>query len=295
MNTRTLVSILLAGGIWASTASAGLLYSTIPGTIPPDTTRSWSFETTSTREFGNLITFDTGGDLNAASVLLSNWAYESKYETLGTSAGYTVPITLTLYSPVHSGDTVSAGTPITSTTSFVFVPWRDEPNPGACGDPDGGQPYSSGGGCYSGSTVLANFTFDNVVVSGEVIYGISFNTQNSGYAPTGVVGPYNSLNVAWSDAAPSAGGNPQPGSAFLNTTNNSIYFDFDSDNPTANTSGTFRQDFNYTDYFVCADAGVCQVDYSAAVSFSSTPEPGTVMMMLIGVAGVAAAKFRKRS
>ncbi len=295
MNRKLLAILALTGGIWVSSAHAGLIYSTLPTTLPVDASASWGFAAQSTSEFGDLISINSSvGPLNSAQVLLSNWSYESAYEPLGTSTGYTVPVTLTLYG-VGADDTV--GAPIVSSTSLVFVPWRAEPNPSPCqssGVP--GNPYKVGGTCYSGAALLASFSFNDVALPSDLIYGLSFNTATAGYSPLGVAGPYDGLNMGWTTDAPSVGTNPFPDTGYLNTTNADTY----SDGGTGGT-GTFRQDFNYTIFASCPPpnaALACSVGaYSGALALSDvviTPEPGTVALLLIGLAGLGRFRFLKR-
>src|ERR1022692_1625244 len=97
----------------------------LPGNVP-----SVGFEATSAAEFGGLIQFGPGPrNLTSATVTMSDWALESTYETVGTSAGYTVPLTLNIYN-VGAGNSV--GSLIGSDKISAFVPWRPEADAG-CG------------------------------------------------------------------------------------------------------------------------------------------------------------------
>jgi hypothetical protein len=275
-------------------AHAGLIYNTLPGVLPVDSVFSWGYEAQSVSEFGGLIAIAPGsGDLNSAQVLLSNWSYESAYEPLNTSAGYTVPVTLTLYN-VGPGNTV--GSSIVSSTSSVFVPWRAEPDGINCpATPINGSPYLQDGNCYSGVSVLASFAFDTTTLPANAIYGLSFNTQASGYSPVGSPGPYNGLNFGLTTSDPSVGTNPLPDTGYLNTTDAALYFDGG-----AGGTGTFRQDQNYTAFGPCPgdpNSACVTGHYSGAIALSDvviTPEPGTIALMLIGLAGLGRVKFLKR-
>src|SRR5207248_1535284 len=107
-------------------AEAGMLYSTLPSPLEVAPAVSWSYGGEATTEFGDLIQIDptSGTNLTSASVLLSNFAYESPFETLGTSGGYNVQVTLNLY---NVGSLNSPGSVIASSTATEFVPWRPEP------------------------------------------------------------------------------------------------------------------------------------------------------------------------
>jgi hypothetical protein len=280
--------------MWVSSAQAGLLYSTLPGDVTIDPVVSWGYQAQLTSEFGDLITTDASGPgtLNSAQILLSNWSYETAYQTLGTSGGYTVPVTLTLYN-VGAGDSVGAS--IVSSTANVFVPWRAEPDLSCADSGLSGNPTLVNGICSSGAPLVASFSFDNVSLTpgSSLIYGVSFNTQNAGYSPLGVSGTYNGLNFGWSTDAPLVGANPQPDTGYLNTTNASTYFDAG-----AGGVGTFRQDQNYTIYSDCGGEACAVGAFSGAIALSSdivaTPEPGTVALLLIGVAGLGRVRFLKR-
>jgi hypothetical protein len=199
-------------------------------------------------------------------------------------AGYSVPVTLTLYN-VGAGNAV--GTAITSSTTDVLVPWRPAPTPGACAslnavddNKNAGNPYfnTGDGNCYSGAALEASFSFDNVSLDpGNLIYGVSFATPAS--APT------NSLNLAFTTDDPSVGLNPLPDTGYLDSSNPAIYADGG-----AGGTGTFRQDTNYS----CANNQICTSgNFAGAIELTGTPEPGTVSMILIGLAGIGWGRFRK--
>lgn len=283
--TKSLALALVGGGMFLSVANAGTFYNSLPATIPVDSAFSLGYKATSTSQFGDLIT-TAGGTLNEGVVLLSNWAYESKYDPLDLSpAGYDVPVTLTLYD-VGAGNSV--GVAITSSTTDVLVPWRPEPDPGACSSQNAvddkantGQPYLAGtGSCYSGASVEAIFDFSSVSLApGNLIYGVSFATPNGS--------PTDSLNLAFTTDDPSVGSNPFPDTGYLDSTNAAIYADGG-----AGGTGTFRQDQNYS----CANNQICTVgNFSGAVELSDAPEPGSVSMILIGLAGIGWGRFRKKS
>ena len=84
-----------------------------------------------------------------------------------------------------------------------------------------------GGGCFHGQLFKINFAkLGNakapVTLPADAIISVAFNTFTHGYAPTGVEGPYDSLNVALTESlnegeavAPSVGTNPVPGQRVL--------------------------------------------------------------------------------
>ena len=135
---------------------------------------------------------------------MSDWATESTYEAVGTSAGFNVPLTLNLYD-VGPGNSV--GSVISSQTINAFVPWRPEADP-TC---PGGTAWRDGGGiCWNGLAFEVTFDFSGVLVPDSIIYGLAFNTGTWGYAPRGAPGPYDSLNFGLADLPPTVGTNPFP-------------------------------------------------------------------------------------
>jgi hypothetical protein len=274
---KNTVALVFFGGLFLASAEAGTLYSTLPSPLAVAPTFSWSYGQSATSEFGDLIQIDpTAGPLTSASVLLSNFAYESGFETLGTSTGYNVPVTLTLYSV---GTLNEPGAVLATSSATEFVPWRQEPDAtgpcvGATPIDGGAGPYLANGTCYSGASVLANFTFSNVdlsgLPSGQLIYGVRFNAAS---------GPANSLNLGWTNLDPTVGSNPLPDTGYINTTNAAVY----ADSGTGGT-GTFRQDQNYGGL-----SGAIQLSSNAL----ATPEPGTLPIIVLGLLGLGLGSFRR--
>jgi hypothetical protein len=162
--------------------------------------------------------------------------------------------TLNLYD-VGAGDTV--GSVIATQTISAFIPWRPEPTPGTCAPGNNNDYQGSDGQCYSGSNSTVTFDFSGTTVPDSIIYGLAYNTTDHGYNPTGVPGPYESLNFSLSTDPPTVGSNPLPDTAYWNTS----YGPFYADGGTAGVD-IFRQDTAWAPY-----SGMVQFDAS------SVPEP----------------------
>ena len=226
------------------------IYNTNPNPLPGNLP-SLGYEATSTTEFGGLIQFAPGPrNLTLATVTMSNWAKESEYETVGTSAGYTHPLTLNIYN-VGALDTV--GSLIGSQTINALVPWRPETTAGCA--------TGWGPSCFNGFAFQVTFAFGGLVVPDSVIYGLAYNTADYGAPPIHAAGPYNSLNFALSLDAPSVGTNPLPDTAYWNTSYAGFYTD-----KGAGGVGTFRQDTDWSTYH-----GAIEIQ-------ATTPEPGAILL-----------------
>ena len=190
MAIKALCSAAVAALLITAPAGAATIYDSIPNPLPPNVV-SLGYEATSTSEFGDLIQFASGSrSLTSVDVTMSNWALESTYEPVGTSTGYSVPLTLTLYNVDNSGSTPAVGSAIATRTIDPTILWRPEAT-ASCG---GTTWLASDGNCYNGLAQNVAFDFSGVTVPDQIIFGLSFNTETYGSNPTGTAGPYNSLN-----------------------------------------------------------------------------------------------------
>lgn len=270
MKSRFLVLTLAIFMLGAMAAQADVVYSSIPSNVPPNVA-SLGYQATSTQEFGNAI--NLGGSarqLTTVSVLMSNWALESTYEAVGTSTGYTHPLTFNIYD--------SLGSLLATDTINALIPWRPEADPTCAG---GTAWRAQDGNCYNGlaTTVTFDFTSQNITLPDSLIFGLAFNTETHGYNPLGVAGPYNSLNFGLEGGSPTVGTLINPDSAYWNTSNAGFYTDGG-----AGGVSTFRQDTNWAPY-----AG--QIEINAVET--PVPEPASMMMFGTGLAGLAGVVRRK--
>jgi hypothetical protein len=240
--------------------NAGTVYNNLPSTILPNSGPSLGFQSNHTAEFGDLVQLVGGAaSLTDATILMTDWAHQSDYPTTGDASGWSWPITLTFYNIDSTSGTPQPGSVIYTTTQTFEMLWA----------PVG----------QNKQNFLIDFTLPMVAVPGEFIYSIAYNTETFGTSPTGVDGPYISLNVGLNTAAtPQLGTRPFPDSAYLNADNCPGYFDSCAGGP----PGTFRQ-----------DTGWGSGPYSLAAEFV-TPEPGSLGLLLCGGLGLVGLARKRR-
>jgi len=193
-------ALVLAAAASAGTGTSVIYDTTLPNG-PATNLPSVGFEATSTSELGADVTFAAGSagrSITHVTVSLSSWACQSGNWYDGTclttpGATFSQPITLNIYT--------DDGTK--SFTQTFAIPYR--PSAATADQCDGDttawyQPAQGhgAGGCYHG--ILANVTFSisgvTVPDDNTLLYGITYDTRDFGYQPTGVAGPADSLNVA---------------------------------------------------------------------------------------------------
>jgi hypothetical protein len=261
--------VLLAAGIAGLPAHADtILFSNLPAPQPYNLP-SVGFEATQTAEFGALIQLASGSaTLYSVNVLMSDWALASTYGSL--EPGFAMPVTLNLYQMDSSFGTAQPGALLYTRTDTFQIPWRPEADPSCTG----GRWMAANGACYGGLAVPIVFTMEPMAVPSELIFGIAFNTQHYGANPTGVSGPYNSLNVGLATAAPWVGSLPAPGTLYLSSANAGQYGD-------GGPLNVFRQAQGWA-------------PYSIAAQFESVPEPDTLAGAAAGLAVIAVWHWRRK-
>ena len=261
---RSLSLLLALVALTASSLFGAAVYNAIPSPQPYNLP-SVGYQATQTAELGDLIQFQGGAaSLSSATILMSDWALASTYESSET--GYDYPITLNLYNVDMTTGTAQPGAMIASFTETFFIPWRPEADP-TC--PGGTAWRAADGNCYNGYAFPITFDLAGVSVPSEIIFGIAFNTNTWGYDPVGQHGPYESLNVGLNDVSdPTAGSRPLPGTLYWNTMTASDYSDHG-----AGGVGVFRQDSNWSNYKIAA----------SFAAETATPEPGSLGLLAGGL------------
>jgi hypothetical protein len=210
-----LAAAILAAACAAAAATAAgskssVIYDSTAKNGPPSNLVSAGPEAYAFASIGDTITFaGSARRLTNVVVTLSSWACVSGTWHSGdcsTPAGATCPQPITLTVSDTSGNV------LTSVTQTFAVPYRPSAS-AKCGD---GRWYSSGlKTCFNGYASDVTFNLPgNVTLPNRVEYAISYNTTHYGPSPVGEAAscfgtaagcPYDSLNVALNDSAPSVG------------------------------------------------------------------------------------------
>lgn len=234
MHVRPLAAGLLAAvavlGLTAASASAAriphsVLYtSTDPGVgnIPSVGVEAYGFN-----QIGDEVLLRRRGvRLKSVAVQLSSWACQSGAwftHDCATTPGATfrTPITLTLYhassTDPNSGETIP-GTMIVTVTKTFTIPYRPSASP-KCVGPQAGEWFKTGQGCFNGLAHTIGFTLKgrNLRLPKDVVWGVSYNSDNSGPEPLhGTGAPEDSLNVGLAPVV-RAGHQRFPGGVFWDT------------------------------------------------------------------------------
>jgi len=206
----------------------------------PGNVSSQGFQCCQTSEFGDQIQFaGTARNLQSATVTMSNWAIHSTLanQSFGDAVGWDQQLTLNIYA-VGANDGLgnpTKGAPLGTRTQTFHIPWRPEPDPTNCPTKTSpgyeykfqAAPGPADSSCFNG---LANqVTFDlsalHLTAPSQVVWGVAYNTQSYGLAPTGQDGPYNSLNVGAQGSGATVGTDVDVASAWIQTAFNPFMCD----------------------------------------------------------------------
>jgi len=241
----------------AALAAPVIIYSSLPAPLPPNVP-SEPFQAGHAAEFGGLVQFaGTIRGLTHVTFVMSDWAKATDFPSFPGASGptWSYPLTLNLYNVDNSGgNPPQPGTLIATRTQTFAIPWRPASDP-TCSNPNNWR--AGDGNCYGGLAFLVTFDFTGTTVPNQIIFGLAFNTQTFGANPVGMGGPYDSLNAGLAQVPPTIGSNPFPGTAFLNSPDNSGYNDGG-----AGGTGTFRRDPS-----TAPTPSTTWAPYSGAISF----------------------------
>lgn len=214
-----LIGCLGVGVAPAGAASNQFVYSSLPASgvvsVP-----SIGAEADEFNQAGNEVILTKASTVVKVSVTMNSQGCETGGgTTCATTSGATfpTPITLTLYkhsTADPSTGEVTPGAQITKVTKTFKIKFRPSADP-TCGNPS--QFRGSDGACHNG--LDQNIVWDlpkNTKLPQVVVWGISYNTDNSGPNPIGGSGaPQDSLNLGLSSAATTG----------LNRVDQSIFWD----------------------------------------------------------------------
>lgn len=224
-------------------AGSAVQFDSVPAPLPPNLA-SLGFAANAAAEVGDLVQLDGANHpIDAVTVALSSWAIRSDYPG-APAAGFNHPLTLRIYAVDRSSGLPRPGTVLAAVTTTFTIPWRPEPDPTA--PPSPLRPWrAADGNLYPGFAFTVTFDLAPLALAlpTEVIYGVAFNTGFAGSSPLGVAGPYDSLNLGFSEVPPAVGTDVEPDAAFWNTTRASNYSDGG-----AGGVNTFRRDTGWTPY-----------------------------------------------
>jgi hypothetical protein len=232
LHVRPLVAGLLAVavlGLTAASASAAVPHSVLYASTRPGVGNlpSVGVEAYSFNQIGDEVLLRRRGvRLKSVAVQLSSWACQTGAwftNDCHTTAGatFTTPITLTLYRASSTEPNTGVTTPgamITSVTRSFAIPYRPSASP-KCVGPQAGEWFKKGQGCFNGLAHTIGFTLKgrNLRLPKDVVWGVSYNSDNSGPEPlNGSGAPEDSLNVGLSPVV-RAGHQRFPGGIFWDT------------------------------------------------------------------------------
>ena len=216
----SLVTIGVVGSPPAGASAPGtVLYDSTTSPLPSNQP-SIGVEAYQYAQLGAEVTTVASPDpLSTVTVTMSSWTcgnYATGSSPCTTTPGtsYTTPVTLNLYR-VGPGSTL--GGLLATVTQTFAIPFRPSSDPVHCGTGTG---WWDGTACKNG--LDTDITFDlsslGVVLPATFVYGLSYNSETEGPAPTGQTNdPRNSLNVALAvdPTQVSVGSSTVPGTAFI--------------------------------------------------------------------------------
>ena len=233
----------------ATAAAKSTVYKNVPSPLPGNVP-SVGLEANAASEFGGQIELAGSARSRAnVKIVMSSWGCQSGSWTTGDCSTtkhstFNAPLTLNVYTV---GVDNAPGTLIGTVTHTFAMPYRPSANYTKCTGDNAGKWYDKGTAtCYNGMAFTVSVRLGSLDLPDKVILAVAYNTTHYGYNPIGEGAacfttsggcPYDGLNVGTSDSSPSAGSQPLPDDAYLNSAAGGVYCDGG-----AGGTGTFRLD-----------------------------------------------------
>jgi hypothetical protein len=232
-----LVTAVVFGTAVASGNTVQVIYKNIPTTLPGNTV-SQGFECCQTSEFGGQVKFPNNTPRRNPTIRigLSSWACVfgdaegNNCSTPSYKTTFTQPVTLNVY---QVGPSNSVGAKVITKTATFTMPYRPSASAKCTtGESKGGWwgPDGLGGkACFHGKLFFIKFATTGLLPESNAIITVTYNTRDYGYAPTGVSGPSDSLNVALT--TPNAPFGPPSVGEYGNPTEDYAYSFYEHEDP----------------------------------------------------------------
>ncbi len=233
----------------ATAAAKSTVYNNVPAPLPGNVP-SVGFEANAASEFGGQV--ELGGSARSRAnvkIVMSSWGCQNGSWSAGNCSStkhstFNAPLTLNVYAV---GEDDAPGALITTVTHTFAMPYRPSANYTKCTAGDAGKWYDKGTAtCYNGMAFTVSMRLGSADLPDRVILSVAYNTTHSGYDPIGESTecftssggcPYDALNVGTSDSSPTAGSQPLPDDAYINSSQDGVYCDGGADG-----TGSFRLD-----------------------------------------------------
>jgi len=168
---------------------------------------SHGFESQNTAELGNVVNLaGTARKLDTVTITMVTSAKAEDYAALyaANNSGWNHSLMVTIWK-------ADASEVLTTKTITSLIPWATP----------------SGNNTAMAFNVAFDFSSENITLPNSVLVSVAYNTEHCGYAPLGVIGPYNSLNYGTFDYAPFVGTDATPGEVMrvLSSDTNAIVFE----------------------------------------------------------------------
>lgn len=183
-------SLALGLALPAQARSNPRIFDSIPDQVPGNVV-SQGFEATQTDQLGDQIKFAQGGRrIKRVTVAMSSWACESGTWSSGCvttpGARFSEKVTFRIYAK-NTIDPSLPGPLLRSKTRTFSMPYRPSADPARCGTGATTWYSTRDDHCYNGKAFKITFRFLHPKrrLPNEIVYGVAYNTSNSGNAPEG--------------------------------------------------------------------------------------------------------------